>query len=75
MSERRDALGEIARRYGVGRVDLILLNEADPFLAAEIIRGERRTRSIPPSEINTGTEIRGHINHPYKIDRRCIINL
>jgi predicted nucleotidyltransferase len=26
---------------GVGRVDLVILNEADPFLAAEIIRGER----------------------------------
>ncbi|MBM3295520.1 MAG: hypothetical protein FJY82_13505 [Candidatus Aminicenantes bacterium] len=27
--------------FGVGRVDLVLLHEADPFLAAEIIRGER----------------------------------
>jgi predicted nucleotidyltransferase len=26
---------------GVGRVDLVVLSEADPFLAAEIIRGER----------------------------------
>lgn len=27
--------------FGVERVDLVVLNEADPFLAAEIIRGER----------------------------------
>jgi len=27
--------------FGVERVDLVLLNEADPFVAAEIIRGER----------------------------------
>ncbi|MGQ9467087.1 MAG: nucleotidyltransferase domain-containing protein [Anaerolineae bacterium] len=27
--------------WGVGRVDLVVLPEADPFLAANIIRGER----------------------------------
>ncbi|MDH7514215.1 MAG: nucleotidyltransferase domain-containing protein [Clostridiales bacterium] len=27
--------------FGCRRVDLVLLNEADPFLATEIIRGER----------------------------------
>ena len=27
--------------FDCGRVDLVLLSEADPFLAAEIIRGER----------------------------------
>lgn len=27
--------------FGCRRIDLVLLNEADPFLAAEIIRGER----------------------------------
>jgi predicted nucleotidyltransferase len=27
--------------FAVGRVDFVILNEADPFLAAEIIRGER----------------------------------
>jgi len=27
--------------FGVERVDLVILNEADPFLAAEVIRGER----------------------------------
>ena len=27
--------------FGVGRVDLVLLEEADPFLAANIVRGER----------------------------------
>jgi hypothetical protein len=27
--------------FGVGRVDLVVLPEADPFLAANVIRGER----------------------------------
>jgi len=27
--------------FGCRRVDLVLLNEADPFLAAEVVRGER----------------------------------
>ncbi len=27
--------------FGVSRVDLVLLHEADPFLAANVIRGER----------------------------------
>lgn len=27
--------------FGVGRVDLVSLDDADPFLAAEIVRGER----------------------------------
>jgi hypothetical protein len=27
--------------FGCKRVDLVLLSEADPFLAAEIVRGER----------------------------------
>ncbi len=27
--------------FGVGRVDLVVLDEADPFLAANVIRGER----------------------------------
>ncbi|MDW7710734.1 MAG: nucleotidyltransferase domain-containing protein [Deferrisomatales bacterium] len=26
---------------GVGRVDLVVLSEADPFVAAEVVRGER----------------------------------
>ncbi len=33
-----DALEEF---LGIGRVDLVCLSEADPFVAAEIIRGER----------------------------------
>jgi predicted nucleotidyltransferase len=33
-----DALEEL---LGIPRVDLVCLNEADPFLAAEIVRGER----------------------------------
>lgn len=32
---------ELEDFFGVGRVDLVLLPEADPFLAAAIIRGER----------------------------------
>ncbi len=27
--------------FGVGRVDLVVISEVDPFLAAEIVRGER----------------------------------
>jgi hypothetical protein len=27
--------------FGVARVDLVILREADPFLAANIVRGER----------------------------------
>ena len=33
-----DAMEEL---LGIGRVDLVCLTEADPFVAAEIIRGER----------------------------------
>ena len=32
---------ELEELFAVSRVDLVLLNEADPFLAANIIRGER----------------------------------
>jgi predicted nucleotidyltransferase len=33
--------GAMERFFGCPRVDLVFLQEADPFLAAEIIRGER----------------------------------
>jgi predicted nucleotidyltransferase len=33
--------GSLEELLGIGRVDLVCLSEADPFLAAEIIRGER----------------------------------
>lgn len=32
---------DLEELLGVGRVDLVVLSEADPFLAANIIRGER----------------------------------
>ena len=32
---------ELEELLGAGRVDLVILSEADPFLAANIIRGER----------------------------------
>jgi len=32
---------ELETLFGVSRVDLVILSEADPFLAANIIRGER----------------------------------
>jgi predicted nucleotidyltransferase len=39
----RDRVGlatELEDLLGVGRVDLVILNEADPFLALDVIRGE-----------------------------------
>jgi predicted nucleotidyltransferase len=32
---------DLENYFGCRKVDLVLLNEADPFLAAEIVRGER----------------------------------
>ena len=32
---------ELEELLGVGRVDLVMLSEADPFLSANVIRGER----------------------------------
>lgn len=39
--ERVDLAAELEDLFGVGRVDLVLLPEADPFLAAAAVRGER----------------------------------
>lgn len=40
--EKKISLTLVLEEYfGCKRVDLVLLNEADPFLAAEVIRGER----------------------------------
>ena len=36
---------ELEELFGVSRVDLVVLAEADPFLAANIIRGERLFRT------------------------------
>lgn len=39
--EKVDLTQEIEEFFGIAKVDLIVLHEADPFLAANIIRGER----------------------------------
>ena len=41
ITEKVQFAGLLEEFFGYGRVDLKLLSEADPFLAAEIIRGER----------------------------------
>ncbi|MCX6558896.1 MAG: nucleotidyltransferase domain-containing protein [Candidatus Aminicenantes bacterium] len=41
VQEKVDFAQSLEVQFGVERVDLVVLNEADPFLAAEIIRGER----------------------------------
>ena len=39
--EKVQVAAEMEELLGVGRVDLVLLQEADPFLSANIVRGER----------------------------------
>jgi predicted nucleotidyltransferase len=41
VTEKVYLAGALEEFFGVLRVDLVSLSEADPFLAAEIIRGER----------------------------------
>ena len=41
VKEKVQLAGALEELLGVGRVDLVCLSEADPFVAAEIIRGER----------------------------------
>jgi len=41
VDEKVDLMAQLEDFFQVGRVDLVLLPEADPFLAANIIRGER----------------------------------
>jgi len=41
VREKVEMAAEIEDLLGVGRVDLVLLSEADPFLSANIVRGER----------------------------------
>jgi predicted nucleotidyltransferase len=41
VREKVQLAGALEDLLGVLRVDLVCLNEADPFVAAEIIRGER----------------------------------
>ena len=45
-----DALEEL---LGISRVDLVCLNEADPFLAAEIVRGEGYSPATAMRRMNT----------------------
>jgi len=41
IREKAELAIELEDLFGTGRVDLVLLADADPFLAANIIRGER----------------------------------
>jgi len=41
VREKVEFAGMVEELLAVSRVDLVCLNEADPFVAAEIIRGER----------------------------------
>jgi predicted nucleotidyltransferase len=41
VREKAELAAEIEDLLGAGRVDLVILSEADPFLAANIVRGER----------------------------------
>jgi predicted nucleotidyltransferase len=41
VREKVEMAAEIEDLLGVGRVDLVILSEADPFLSANIVRGER----------------------------------
>ena len=41
VAEKADLAADLEDFFGTGRVDLVLLTEADPFLAANIVRGAR----------------------------------
>jgi len=41
IDEKVQLTGEFEELFGCSRVDLVVLDEADPFLACEIIQGER----------------------------------
>jgi len=41
VREKVQLATEMEELFGVGRVDLVILSEADPFLSANVIRGER----------------------------------
>jgi predicted nucleotidyltransferase len=45
IKEKASFALELEELFGVSRVDLVVLAEADPFLAANIIRGERLFRT------------------------------
>lgn len=41
IRQKAELAVELEDLFGVNRVDLVVLSEADPFLAANIVRGER----------------------------------
>lgn len=41
VREKVQLATEMEELLGVGRVDLVILSEADPFLSANVVRGER----------------------------------
>jgi predicted nucleotidyltransferase len=41
IRDKVNLTSELEQFLGVGRVDLVVLSEADPFLAANVVRGER----------------------------------
>ena len=41
IRQKAELAVELEDLFGVNRVDLVMLSEADPFLAANIVRGER----------------------------------
>ena len=41
VREKVEIANEVEELLGVGQVDLVVLSEADPFLSANIVRGER----------------------------------
>jgi predicted nucleotidyltransferase len=41
IREKVEIAAEVEDLLGVGRVDLVILSETDPFLSANIVRGER----------------------------------
>ena len=47
VREKVEFAGTMEELLAVSRVDLVCLNEADPFVAAEIIRGERLFATDP----------------------------
>jgi len=41
VREKGEIIVELEDLFQVGRIDLVVLDEVDPFLAANVIRGER----------------------------------
>jgi predicted nucleotidyltransferase len=73
--ERARMALELEDRFGVHRVDLVILNEADPFLALEVIRGEILYSKDPDEEAEYELYVmrRGGDLAPYERERRRLI--